>query len=272
MYQPYSPFGLIMPIMNNKSPAIASGLFRRLFSSTILFAVCAVIISGCAGTEPARKQKAYPSGKTPATQRPYQIDGIWYYPIPDAEGYREKGIASWYGPGFDGKKTSNGETYDMYAMTAAHKTLPMGTHLEVRNIDNGKKTVVRINDRGPFVRKRIIDLSYTAAKTIGISGLGNVEISSLGMDKPPPKGQGPIDFTRGNFSIQVGAFQNRANADRLKKNLSSKYENAHVTEYDRGDIHFFRVRVGRYTSLKDAQNAEKNFIKTGFPDAMAVAE
>lgn len=231
------------------------------------------MLAGCAGKAPSRKSYPTKSGKTPATQRPYQIDGIWYYPIPDAEGYKEKGIASWYGPGFDGKKTSNGETYDMYAMTAAHKTLPMGTHLEVKNIDNGKKTVVRINDRGPFVRKRIIDLSYAAAQTIGITGLGNVEISTIGMDTPPPKTQsGPIDFSKGNFSIQVGAFQNRSNAEKLKQRLIKQYGNAHITEYDRGDIYFYRVRVGKYGQLQEAQKAEKEFMKNGFPDAMAVAE
>lgn len=231
-----------------------------------------IVLSGCAGKEPSRKSVYYPSGKIPATQRPYQIDGIWYHPIPDAEGYREKGIASWYGPGFHGKKTSNGETYDMYAMTAAHKTLPMGTHLEVINLDNGKKTAVRINDRGPFVRKRIIDLSYTAARSIGISGLGNVEIHSLGMDKPPPKGRGPVDFNIGNFSVQVGAFQNRSNAERLRNKLSGLYGHAHVTRYDRGDMIFYRVRVGRYTKLQDAEKAEKMFVKAGYPGAMAVGE
>lgn len=260
-------------VKNKKSPAISkAGLFNNLPVIVLVLSFLALIMSGCAGTAPSRKSVYYPSGKIPATQRPYQIDGIWYYPIPDAEGYHEKGIASWYGPGFHGKKTSNGETYDMYAMTAAHKTLPMGTHLEVKNIKNGKKTVVRINDRGPFVRKRIIDLSFTAAKTLGISGLGNVEISSLGMDKPPPKSKGPIDFNIGNFSVQVGAFQNKANAERLKNKLARIHGNAHITEYDRGDIFFYRVRVGKYTKLNDAEKAEKMFIKSGYPDAMAVAE
>lgn len=246
-------------------------LFTSLLYLAAVLAACSMIMSGCAGTGPARKPSPS-SGKIPPTQRPYQIDGIWYYPIPDATGYSEKGIASWYGPGFHAKKTSNGESYDMYAMTAAHKTLPMGTHVKVRNTGNGKQTVVRINDRGPFVRRRIIDLSYTAAKNLGISGLGNVEIWTVGMDRPPAKTKGPIDFTLGNFTIQVGAFQNRQNADRLRQKLSGRYENAHITEYDRGDIYFYRVRVGKYSHLQDAQKAEKMFMKSGFPDAMAVAE
>lgn len=107
------------------------------------------------------------AAKLPATQVPYIINSKRYYPIPNAHGYREKGIASWYGSDFHGRRTSNGEIYDMYGMTAAHKTLPMDTILMVRNLHNKKKVVVRVNDRGPFIRGRIIDLSFTAAKKLG---------------------------------------------------------------------------------------------------------
>ena len=119
--------------------------------------------------------------KPPATQRPYVIEGQTYYPIPSAEGYEETGLASWYGDPFHGRKTANGETYNMYGVTAAHKTLPMNTMLLVKNLRNGKTATVRINDRGPFVDGRIIDLSYTTAKKLGIvrNGTGKVQIIAL---------------------------------------------------------------------------------------------
>ncbi len=129
-----------------------------------------------------KKKRGRKKGKkTPPTQRPYVIEGQKYYPIPSAEGYEETGFASWYGDPFHGRKTANGETYDMHGVTAAHKTLPMNTMLLVKNLVNGKTTTVRINDRGPFVDGRIIDLSYTTAKELGIyrRGTGKVQIVAL---------------------------------------------------------------------------------------------
>jgi rare lipoprotein A len=111
-----------------------------------------------------------------ATNKPYKIAGQWYYPILNADGYDEKGIASWYGKDFHGKKTSNGERYDMHAMSAAHPTLPMGTKVRVTNLENGKSMVLRINDRGPFVKSRLIDLSYAAAKEMGYADKGTTRV------------------------------------------------------------------------------------------------
>ena len=114
--------------------------------------------------------------------RPYRVNGDWYQPLASARAFRERGLASWYGKDFHGKKTSSGEVYDMYAMTAAHKILPLGTYVRVRNLENGRVADVRINDRGPFVRGRIIDLSYTAARKLGVVGPGTarVEVTALG--------------------------------------------------------------------------------------------
>jgi len=111
-----------------------------------------------------------------ATNKPYKIAGQWYYPILSANGYDEKGIASWYGKDFHGKKTSNGERYDMHAISAAHPTLPMGTKVRVTNLENGKNMVLRINDRGPFVKSRLIDLSYAAAKQMGYAAKGTTRV------------------------------------------------------------------------------------------------
>ena len=168
----------------------------------------------------------------------------------------------------------------MYAMTAAHKTLPFNTNLRVINLENGKETQVRINDRGPFVRGRIIDLSYTAAKKIGMvgSGTASVKIVALGVaDKSPTvSGSKPsyhhVDYYQGNFTIQVGAFTNRPNAERLRSKLSQSLKNAHITTYNDGYDTYYRVRVGRCSTLEQAAKYEEIMIKRGFPDAFAVAE
>jgi rare lipoprotein A len=128
-----------------------------------------------------KQQKKKKRKKRPATQRPYVIKGETYHPIPSAEGYEETGFASWYGDPFHGRKTANGETYDMYGVTAAHKTLPMNTMLLVKNMVNGKTTTVRVNDRGPFVDGRIIDLSYTTAQELGVVHHGTEKVQIIAL-------------------------------------------------------------------------------------------
>ncbi len=118
-----------------------------------------------------------------ATNKPYKISGQWYYPLLKADGYDEKGIASWYGKDFHGKKTSNGERYDMHRMSAAHPTLPMGTKVRVTNLENNKSMILRINDRGPFVKERLIDLSYAAAKKMGYARKGTTRVRVQVVDK-----------------------------------------------------------------------------------------
>lgn len=230
------------------------------------------LISGCASTyEPPPKRPAgYP--------KPYKVFGKWYQPLPDSKGFRQRGIASWYGKDFHGKKTSNGERYDMYAMTAAHKTLPLGTYVRVHNLENDLQVEVRINDRGPFVRGRIIDLSYSAAKQIGIVGPGtaSVEVVAMGTPVATDGGTGRSyvqgDYYSGNFTYQVGAFANRSNAERLKRTLDKKYRNAHITVFDRGDQVFYRVRVGKFTNLEEAVKHELVLIEDGYTDAILIAE
>jgi rare lipoprotein A len=248
---------------------------RVIYRYTMIIALCvAFVVFGCAGRTPTPESP--PPGK-PGYPKPYKVLGKWYQPLPHSEGFRQNGIASWYGRDFHGKKTSNGEIYNMYAMTAAHKTLPLGTHVRVNNLENNRSAVVRINDRGPFVRGRIIDLSYAAAADIGIvdSGTARVEVVALG--KPTSTGgTAPAytaqDYSHGNFTFQVGAFVNRENAERQKRQLEQKYKNAHITVYDRGDQIFYRVRVGRFTTLEEAIQNEELLIQDGFPDAILVAE
>ena len=230
-----------------------------------------ILLLGCATSQP-------PPAGPPGHPKPYKVLGKWYQPLPDSKGFRQRGRASWYGADFHGKKTSNGEIYDMYAVTAAHKTLPLGTYVRVHNLENGRQLDVRINDRGPFVRGRIIDLSYTAAKKIGIVGPGTaaVEIVALGTPAASHSNSTPSytagDYYSGNFTFQVGAFADRRNAERLKTKLARDYVNAHITVFDRGDQIFYRVRVGKSTTLKQAVEYEDHLIQTGFPDAFAVAE
>ena len=216
--------------------------------------------------------------KSPDHPKPYKVFGQWYQPLPDSKDFRQRGIASWYGKDFHGKKTSNGEIYDMYAMTAAHKTLPMGTYVRVHNLENNRRVEVRINDRGPFVRGRIIDLSYRAANEIGIVGPGTarVELTALATALPSDGGSPPryeeVDLHSGEFTFQIGAFVNRENAERLIAKLDQKYSNAHITVYDRGDRTFFRVRVGKFSTLEQAIAQEAVLIKDGYSDLFIVAE
>ena len=171
-----------------------------------------------------------------ATMRSYVIRGIRYHPKSVEIGQVQKGIASWYGPNFHSKLTSNGEIYNMYASTAAHKTLPMNTIVKVDNINNGKSTIVRINDRGPFVDGRVIDLSNKAARQIGIisKGTANVRVTILNTNshfksKVNKQTHKPI-YTKNNlnYNVQVGAFKNYEGAKSTKKKLDLIFDNKYT--------------------------------------------
>ena len=244
----------------------------RLTKLFLTLAVLLYYIYGCsAGTPP-------PPKRSPGQPKPYKVFGQWYQPLPDSKGFRQRGIASWYGKDFHGKKTSNGEIYDMYAMTAAHKTLPLGTYVRVHNLENNRRVEVRINDRGPFVRGRIIDLSYKAASDIGIVGPGTarVEVTALATavatDSGTPNRYEEVDLHSGKFTFQIGAFVNRENAERLTAKLNEKYKNAHITVYDRGDQIFYRVRVGEFSTLEQAASQEAVLRRDGYLDIFIVAE
>ena len=215
----------------------------------------------------------------PGKPKPYRVGKTWYQPVADARGFKQTGIASWYGKKFHGRKTSSGETYNMYALTAAHKTLPLGTYVHVKNLDNGHEITVRINDRGPFVRGRIIDLSFSGAKKMDMitTGTARVKIVALEPDNRDKKIKksahtNSVDYHKGNFTFQIGAFSDKHNAYRLKDKLDQTYKNAHVSEYDNGQEILYRVRVGKTTSLEQAVEYEAILIKHGFKDVFIVAE
>jgi rare lipoprotein A len=148
----------------------------------------------------------------------------------------EEGIASWYGHPYHGRRAASGEIYNMYDMTAAHRTLPFGTQVKVHDLQNGRDVTVRINDRGPFVEGRIIDLSYAAAQAMGMNGVANVrlEILGLGTSSEPAV-----------FAVQVGAFTDPNNAGRLKARIEQSFPPVTIQTFDRGDGIFYRVRVGQ---------------------------
>lgn len=229
-----------------------------------------VLIQACAATPPPAK---------PGQPKPYRVMGTWYQPLEHARDFRETGLASWYGKDFHGRKTSSGEVYNMYGMTAAHKTLPLGTYVRVHNLNNNRSVDVRVNDRGPFVRGRIIDLTYSAARHIDMLGPGTapVRVEALGALDSRYSGAGtphyiPLDYYSGNFTFQIGAFTEKNNADRLVQRLSTQYANAHSVPFYDGLRTFYRVRVGRVATLEQAERFEQNLKSSGFAETFIVAE
>lgn len=196
----------------------------------------------------------------------YVVRGKRYHRLTSSEGYSEQGLASWYGTKFHGHRTSSGEDFDMYSMTAAHKTLPLPTYVRVTNLDNQRSIIVKVNDRGPFHAKRIIDLSYVAAGKLGIlnNGTGRVEVVALTSAEPEKLPQ---------YLIQVGAFQTRANAITLKQKLlrSINYE-THVTSAKVGGKLIFRVQIGPFTNEKKAHTLKRHLIDDGTPGAIVISD
>ncbi len=178
--------------------------------------------------------------------RPYKVFGTEYVPIADAHGFRQRGVASWYGRRFHGQKTASGELYDMYAMTAAHPTLPIPSYVRVTNIANGRSVVVRVNDRGPFHSSRVIDLSYAAAYKLGFiqAGSARVQLESV---QPAPEQAGAV-------YVQVGAFTTRENAEslqaRMTRELAWLQESAQVLVSGK----LWRLHLGPYRSREDARS------------------
>jgi len=230
---------------------------------------------------PREKRVVLPESKTGKLPESYVVYGVRYYPLPSSEGFEQTGYASWYGNKFHGRSTSNGERYDMFKMTAAHKTLPFGTHVVVTNLGNKKRTVVRINDRGPFVKGRIIDLSYSAAQEIDLVGPGvaRVRLVALGRqvgtvesgNKTPKPVIAVDNFAQGEFTIQVGAFQEKANATKLANRLGIIFDYVKVEKYvDSHSRTLHRVHVSKSMTLAQAEEVEKKLEEMGFANAFIV--
>jgi rare lipoprotein A len=202
----------------------------------------------------------------------YNVLGKRYFVMNTAEGYQERGVASWYGPGFHAESTSNGERYDMYAMTAAHKTLPLPAYVQVTNLSNGKHVIVRVNDRGPFKDGRIIDLSYTAAAKLDMIKAGTtfVEVRALStMQKASPP---PAPPATSDLYVQAGAFATEANATNLVGQLRSKgVSNAFVRADQVDGKPMYRVRVGPIPNVNDYDRVVKRLRSLGVADARPAA-
>jgi rare lipoprotein A len=230
---------------------------------------------------PSNKRIVLPEKTNGRGFTPYIINGEKYYPLPDAEGFVQYGKASWYGEEFHGRPTSSGEIFDMYRKSAAHKTLPLGTYVKTVNLSNNKEIVVRINDRGPFVKGRVIDLSYAAAKEIGLTGPGVAEvmIAALGREVgevKSPSGVKPIveitDLNRGEFTVQVGAFKIKKNAFRLSDRMKVIFDYVDVAVCDDKDQRpIYRVRVSKSKTLTEAEKIEKELEAKGFEEAFIVS-
>jgi len=243
---------------------VTAALATRCLVRSLLFATlpfCAFLLAGCGSRHVAanpppvvatpsesansaahpvepRTEAASPAVPNPKRGRP---------PAASApEGYVEEGNASWYGVPFHGRRASDGEIYDMNKLTAAHRTLPFDTLVRVTNLNNGKSTTVRITDRGPFVENRIIDLSLAAAREIESIGPGVVPVR---LEVLTPG----VDVTGGFFTVQVGAFRDPANAQRLRSRLNASYSPIFIQQYDSPDGLYYRVRVGKVSGEDEAR-------------------
>jgi rare lipoprotein A len=274
-------------------------------------AIAAALLTACFGTRPQRAPPtpaaAIPAPPAPEVTQPpspeavpdaqpraeprsrngnppfYDVLGKRYYVLSSSVGYVERGVASWYGPGFHKVRTSIGEPYDMYAMTAAHTTLPLPTYVRVTNLQNGRSVVVRVNDRGPFVDNRIIDLSYTAAGKLDMlrNGTAIVEVRSI----DPATAIAPAEVARAAdtdvppaapvhslqvraFFVQAGAFSDPKNADRLAEKLrGGGYGTVFVRENEIAGRRMFRVRIGPISSVEEFDRIVAALARGGINDA-----
>jgi len=240
----------------------------------LLLLILILFLTSCA--RPPRSVPKYNYGyskKIPAWLKPYTINGKTYFPLPSAKGYEEICIASWYGPGFHGNKSASGERYNMYDFTAAHKILPIGTYVLVTNLENGRQVVVRINDRGPFVDNRCIDLSYSAAKALGIIGKGLAKVKIVALSEGKIVDGGIVyknipNIRYREFYLQVGAFKNYQNALRLKSELKKEFKKINIEPFQKGDTIFYRVQIylanDFYKAFKLSQELKKERFKSAF--------
>ncbi len=176
------------------------------------------------------------------------------------EGYSQIGVASWYGVDEDGGKTASGERFSMNSYTAAHQTLPIGTVVRVVNLENGRDVIVKINDRGPFKKGRIIDLSYAAAKSIGILGRGTAKVRVEVISAPGRS----VDFFDAKYTVQVGSFKDKQSALDLKEHLDGSLSDVRIEPADlNGDI-YYRIRIGRFSQRDEAEELAARLRRSGY--------
>ena len=211
----------------------------------------------------------------------YVVYGKRYHTLASGKGYKERGVASWYGTKFHGKRTSSGEPYDLYGMTAAHKTLPLPTYVEVTNLDNDRSVILKVNDRGPFHDDRLIDLSYTAAVKLGIAGhgTGRVEVTAIDTGTPamettaapiaapviPAAASQPGDSA---LYLQVGAFSDRENAERLQRKIETQSVGAvNIVENPGANGTLYRVQVGPLSDTSELDRVARTLKPLGINES-----
>lgn len=211
----------------------------------------------------------------------YVVEGQRYYVKLDSQGFSQTGIASWYGTKFHGNLTSSGEPYDMYKMTAAHKTLPLPSYVSVKNLRNSRQVIVKVNDRGPFVDGRVIDLSYAAAQKLGVvqNGTAEVEITVLAapqISRSKPESPDHIVYGRNisqKYFVQLGAFSEINNAQKFREQLTSQaIEPTVIKSYSDSSGDFHKVQVGPLTSTQDLQTMESRLNDLGYTQLYVVTE
>ena len=216
----------------------------------------------------------------------YKVLGKWYKVRESSTGYKEKGLASWYGKKFHGHRASSGETYDMYAMTAAHKTLPLPTYVRVTHLENGRSVIVKVNDRGPFHEGRIIDLSYSAAKKLGVTATGTAPVEVVAIDAANHKKNTPYKArfnqpslistypakNENNLYLQVGAFSEKKNASQLYKRLTRMFKQRKIHSDFSSDKKVYRVRIGPLVSIEDADKLSTLLNNKGIPTTKIVID
>jgi rare lipoprotein A len=252
-----------------------------------------LVLVGCGGTEPYHRgdgpgvpidvasiQSVVPRNEPRSrygNPSSYEVNGRRYHVMASSKGYLAKGKASWYGRKFHGRRTSSGEPFNMYAMTAAHKSLPLPTYVIVTNRKNGLQAVVKVNDRGPFVDDRLIDLSYAAAAKLGIlaNGTGDVEIRALQEGQAIPRSaSAPLAVSGDSVYVQLGAFQHRTNAELLRAKVSGADVRSARVSQARGDkgAPVYRVRVGPLDSESEVKAVLAKLQRAGIGSYRLVTE
>lgn len=216
---------------------MGSSILRRPAQALVPLVVLTVGLTGC------RSAQTVP-GAERVRERP--------------PGHSERGVASWYGPNFHGRRTANGEVYDMHGLTAAHRTLPFDTWVRVTNLDNGRSVDLRINDRGPFVKGRMLDVSYAAAQRLEMVGPGTARVEIRVLDGPLPPKPAPVAAQR--FTVQLGAFESERRARRLRAEVARSHPDTVV----RSGGGWHRVQVGRFDTRDAAERVLMELTRLGY--------
>lgn len=263
--------------------------------SATLFTACSTSINTSHPVTPATGQSEGPklpdgAGGYYKTGNPYQVAGRKYTPMQSVSSYDESGVASWYGADFHGKHTANGESYDMHTLSAAHKTLPLPTLVRVTNLENDRSVIVRVNDRGPFVKERLIDLSQAAANELGYLNQGTTRVRVQTLDQKPviqavapaPQQSAAPAITdtatseqtaaRGNIYVQLGAFSSQGNADQLRQSMLQKYPNTALHLKQIANQTFYRVRIGPFKQMQQIEETMISLQNSGYHKAVVVIE